>query len=275
MLAKLTLVEIAHICGGELLGADTVINEVKTDSRVDLGNALFLALEGVAFDGHDYLVSAMEKGAAAVLTHKKTSVRPAIKVADTLIAYGKIANYLRQQFNGKVIAITGSNGKTTVKDLLAQCLSTQYSVLKTLANNNNQVGVPLTLLNLQPQHDVAVIEAGTSFQGEIPKLAEIINPDIAVITNANGSHLAGLGSLKGIAIEKGALLSGLSTDGVAVLNRDDPWFGYWCSLLEQKKVISFGFTDQADMFASDIKLHKSGSTCVIQYRRTQGRNNFV
>ncbi|TBR44729.1 UDP-N-acetylmuramoyl-tripeptide--D-alanyl-D-alanine ligase [Marinomonas agarivorans] len=266
MLVTLTLAEIARICEGELVGDDAPVNGVQTDTRANLQGSLFLALKGESFDGHDYLAEAINQGAAGVLTQVETSVKPAVKVADTLTAYGKIANYLRHQFTGKVIAITGSNGKTTVKDWLSQCLSSQHKVLKTQANNNNQVGVPLTLCSLQNEHEVAIIEAGTSYKGEIPKLAKIIEPQIAVITNASGSHLDGLGSLEGIAIEKGALLSGLSTDGVAVLNRDDPWFDYWFSLVVPKKCISFGFSPQADMFASDIKLHKSGSTCVIQYR---------
>lgn len=268
MLVGVKLSDIALICGGELLGEDSVVSSVKTDTREDLTGALFIALAGESFDGHDYLSKAMDNGAEAVLTHQDTYVRPAIKVKNTLHAYGQIARHQRDLFAGKVIAITGSNGKTTVKDWLAQCLSTKAKVLKTQKNNNNQVGVPLTLLGISNEYDFAVIEAGTSYAGEIEKLAQIIGPDIAVITNANGSHFSGLGSLEGIAIEKGSLLSGLTANGVAVLNKDDAWFAYWKGLLDDSKqrLISFGFSAEADMYASDLELHKSGSKSLIHYQ---------
>lgn len=268
MLTSLKLSKIAQLCEGELSGNDAVIEYVKTDSREVLAESLFLALKGESFDGHNYLVAARKSGAVAVLGEVSTDVIPSIKVSDSLEAYGRIARHQRDCFLGKVIAITGSNGKTTVKDWLAQCLAAHFSVLKTAKNNNNQVGVPLTLLGLQNEHDVAIIEAGTSYSGEIARLANIIGPDIAIITNASGSHLSGLGSLEGVAKEKGALLSGLPDNGVAILNNDDTWFPYWRSLTENK-VLSFGFTDSADMYATDILLNKSGSTCIIHFNDAQ------
>jgi UDP-N-acetylmuramoyl-tripeptide--D-alanyl-D-alanine ligase len=266
MLVKLTLSDVAQICGGQLLGQNQELTSVKTDTRAVLKDALFVAIKGESFDGHSYIGAAIEKGAAGVLTENKTDVRPLILVDDTRQAYADIAHYFRSQFSGKLIAITGSNGKTTVKEWLSQCLEQSCNVLKTEKNNNNQIGVPLTLLGLKAEHDVAVIETGTSFVGEIEALAKITRPDVAVITNASGSHFEGFGSIEGIAKEKGALLTGLAQDGLGVLNFDDPWFSYWVSLLQGKRVLSFGFNQGADLQAKEISLSHQSSVSCLHYQ---------
>ncbi|KJZ09940.1 UDP-N-acetylmuramoylalanyl-D-glutamate--2,6-diaminopimelate ligase [Marinomonas sp. S3726] len=266
MLVELTLSDVARICGGQLLGQDLPFNGVKTDTRDVLEGALFVAIKGDSFDGHAYLEQALANGALAVLSEVRSDVSPMILVQDTRQAYADIAHHLRCEFLGKLIAITGSNGKTSVKEWLAQCLEASHKVLKTEKNNNNQIGVPLTLLGLDQSHDFAVIETGTSFVGEIPKLAQITTPDIAVITNASGSHFTGFGSIEGIAKEKGALLDGLKSKGLAVLNFDDPWFGYWSSLVGDKRVVSFGFNQGADVFAKSVTLASQSSISVLSYK---------
>ncbi len=270
MLVKLTLSDIARICDGELFGEDNAFCEIKTDTRAALEGALFVAIKGDSFDGHTYLEAAIDQGASGVLSENQVQVRPLVLVSDTRQAYADIAHYLRTQFSGSLVAITGSNGKTTVKEWLSQCLQLSCNVLKTEKNNNNQIGVPLTLLGLKAEHDVAVIEAGTSFVGEIEKLAEVTCPDIAVITNASGSHFAGFGSIEGIAKEKGALLMGLRCDGLAVLNFDDPWYSYWQSLLQGKRVLSFGFNQGADMQVKEISLSHQSSVSSVHYQGQVG-----
>lgn len=265
MLVELKLSDVARICDGQLFGEDRPFNYVKTDTRDSLDEALFVAIKGDSFDGHTYLEAALVKGAAAVLSQEPSNVRPLILVSDTRQAYADIAHHLRGEFLGKLVAITGSNGKTTVKEWLSQCLEASHKVLKTEKNNNNQIGVPLTLLGLDQFHDFAVIETGTSFVGEIPKLAQITTPDIAVITNASGSHFIGFGSIEGIAREKGALLDGLTSDGVAVLNFDDPWFDYWSSQAKGKRVVSFGFNQGADVFVKSMVLASQSSKSVLSY----------
>lgn len=264
MLINLTLSDIAQACGGELVGEDCTLSAVVTDTRKITSGCVFVALKGERFDGHDYIYQAIQNGAIAVVSDRNLDVPNYVKVADTTSAYGSIARLIRDAFKGPVVCITGSNGKTTVKDWLAQSL-TDKNVLKTRANLNNQIGVPQTLLELGADHDVAVIEAGTSFTGEIPLLANIAFPDIVILTNASGSHFEGLGGLESIAKEKGALISGSSPNASVILNADDMYFDYWCGLAGDRKVYSFGFTESASLYASNIKLGAESSSAVFHY----------
>lgn len=266
MLVELTLSDIANICGGKLLGDNRTFHYIKTDTRANLSASLYIAIKGDNFDGHDYLDAAINSGSAAVVSQVESSVRPLILVNDTRQAYADIAHHVRELFAGKLVAVTGSNGKTTVKEWLSQCLSLSLNVLKTEKNNNNQIGVPLTLLGLDVVHDVAVIETGTSFVGEIARLAKVTAPNIAIITNASGSHFSGFGSIEGIAKEKGALLGGLKNNGLAILNYDDPWFEYWVSLLGDKRLLSFGFTEGADLQANVLSLKSQSSITRLSYQ---------
>ena len=264
MLVNLALSDIAHACGGELVGNDCEINAVVTDTRQITPGCIFVALKGERFDGHDYVGQAIDSGALAVVSERNVDVQNYIKVSNAILAYGAIARLVRDVFKGKVVCITGSNGKTTVKDWLAQSLSDK-NVLKTRANLNNQIGVPQTLLELEADQEVAVIEAGTSFTGEIPLLARVAYPDIVILTNASGSHFEGLGDLESIAKEKGGLISGASPDASVVLNADDEYFHYWCGLAKQREVYSFGFTETASLYASDIVLGSESSSALFHY----------
>ncbi|QRV23735.1 UDP-N-acetylmuramoyl-tripeptide--D-alanyl-D-alanine ligase [Marinomonas foliarum] len=264
MLINLTLSDIAQACDGELVGADCLIGSVVTDTRNISPGCVFVALQGERFDGHDYASQAIDNGALAVVSDREINVPSYVKVRDTTLAYGAIARLVRDAFQGDIVCITGSNGKTTVKDWLAQSLADK-NVLKTRANLNNQIGVPQTLLELEAGQEVAVIEAGTSFTGEIPLLARIAYPDIVILTNASGSHFEGLGDLESIAKEKGGLISGASPNARVVLNADDAYFHYWCELAEQREVYSFGFTESARLYASDIELGSESSSALFHY----------
>jgi UDP-N-acetylmuramoyl-tripeptide--D-alanyl-D-alanine ligase len=264
MLINLNLSDIAQACGGQLIGEDRQLSAVITDTRKITPGCVFVALKGERFDGHDYIGQALQEGAVGVVSDRDVDMPNYVKVADTILAYGAIARLIRDAFKGPVVCITGSNGKTTVKDWLAQSLDNK-NVLKTRANLNNQIGMPQTLLELDAGHDVAVIEAGTSFTGEIPLLAKIAFPDIVILTNASGSHFEGLGGIESIAKEKGALISGSSPSASVVLNADDVYFDYWCGLAEGRKVYSFGFTESAVLYASDIKLGAESSSAVFHY----------
>lgn len=265
MLVSLSLSDVALACDGELVGDDQSLSSIVTDTRRIVPGCLFVALRGERFDGHDFIGQALSAGAVAVLSEVALEGVCHVKVANTLEAYGRIANLMRQAFTGPVICITGSNGKTTVKDWLAQSLSCR-NVLKTRANLNNQIGLPQTLLELQSDHQVAVIEAGTNYPGEIANLAHIAAPDLVILTNASGSHFEGLGSLEGIAKEKGCLISGAAQNATVILNSDDDFFGYWCGLADQRKVLSFGFTEQADLYAKDIELGADSSRAIFCYQ---------
>ncbi|WP_100185552.1 UDP-N-acetylmuramoyl-tripeptide--D-alanyl-D-alanine ligase [Marinomonas sp. BSi20584] len=264
MLINLALSDIAEACGGQLIGENCVLNAVITDTRKITSGCVFVALKGERFDGHDYIGQAVQEGAVGVVSDRDVDAPNYVKVVDTTLAYGVIARLIRDAFKGPVVCITGSNGKTTVKDWLAQSL-TDENVLKTRANLNNQIGVPQTLLELDADHDVAVIEAGTSFTGEIPLLAKIAFPDIVILTNASGSHFEGLGGIEDIAKEKGALISGSSPNASIILNADDEYFDYWCSLAGDRQVYSFGFTESADLYVSDIELDAESSLAVFHY----------
>lgn len=265
MLIKLSLSEVAQVCNGELIGPDKQVDAVVTDTRKIFARCLYIALKGKRFDGHDYVVDAIKAGAVGVVSDRYIDVTSYVKVADTKLAYGRIARLVRNAFTGPVICITGSNGKTTVKEWLAQSLL-EKNVLKTRANLNNRIGVPQTLLELDCHHEIAVIEAGTSVPGEIERLANIALPDVVVLTNASGSHFEGFGNLEGISREKGFLISGAASDAIIILNSDDPFFDYWRRLAGARRVYSFGFTESADLYAHDIALGAESSTAIMHYQ---------
>ncbi len=265
MLIDLTLLDIAQACGGELIGINQDVRVVVTDTRKITSGCVFVALKGERFDGHDYAVKAVEEGAIGVVSERSVDVPSYVRVADTRLAYGCIARLIRDSFKGPVVCITGSNGKTTVKDWLAQSFP-ERNVLKTRANLNNKIGVPQTLLELERCHDIAVIEAGTSVPGEIECLADIAFPDVVVLTNASGSHFEGFGSLEGIALEKGCLISGAKPDATIILNADDGFYHYWCSLVGVRRVLSFGFHERADLYAFDLVLGAKSSSAMFSYK---------
>lgn len=266
MLRNFSLSQIAELCDGVLVGSDHTAIDIVTDTRAIKVGCLFVAIKGERFDGHDYAQLALEKGAVGVLSENDIAVAPYIKVDDTVVAYGVLARAVREAFTGPVVAITGSNGKTTVKDWLAQSF-TEKNVLKTRANLNNQIGVPQTLLEITQKHDVAIVEAGTSYPGEIKKLAKIICADVVILTNASGSHFEGFGSLKSIAVEKGELISGAKDGATIILNANDRYFDYWQQLAKHRRVRSFGFCSTADLYAHDVILEAESSKAIFTYEQ--------
>ena len=254
------LSEVAKAVNGKLLGedlgagigADVELQSVGTDSRNIVKNQLFIAIKGEHFDGNTFASEAIKQGAAAVLvSDSNTQARPALVVADTRLALGALAKYWRNKFTLPLVAVTGSNGKTTVKEMIVAILSAaNKSVLATQGNLNNDIGMPMTLLNLQQKHDVAVIEMGMNHLGEIDYLTHIAQPTVAVINNAGTAHIGEVGSRDNIAKAKGEIFAGLANDGIAVINADDDYAGDWKSLNVGKKIITFGFNKPADVSAT-------------------------
>lgn len=229
-----------HYCGQP---DEVRFQGLATDTRVLPAGALFIALCGERFDGHEFLPVAQARGAAGALVSRLQPDRalPQIVVPDTLIALGRLAAGWRQHFRSPLIALTGSNGKTTVKEMLASILAAgrPESVLATRGNLNNHIGVPLTLGRLGSE-DYAVIEMGANHAGEIAYLTALACPDVALITNAGPAHLEGFGSLDGVARAKGEIYAGLSDEGIAVINAEDAYADYWRSLNRGRTLIDFG-----------------------------------
>ena len=243
----LGLSEIAIMTGGVLHGKDRQINSVSTDSRTVQNDQLFIALVGENFDAHDFIAS-IENKAAAVFVHKKMDCEiPQIIVEDTLKSLGVFAAVWRQQFVKPLIGLTGSNGKTTVKEMLAAILATKGNVMATFGNLNNDIGMPLTLLRLRDNIDYAVIEMGANHFGEIDYLSNIARPGIAILNNAGAAHLEGFGDVKGVSRAKAEIFNGLNQEGVAVINADDRYADYWLSCNKGRKTVTFGFDEQAEV----------------------------
>ncbi len=243
------LSEAAGYMDGELLSDEEAwVASVGSDSRNIAQQELFFALKGENFDGHRYAEQALKQGASAVvISDAACKARPAILVKDTLLALGALAKSWRDTFTLPVIAITGSNGKTTVKEMLTSILKAASTkpdaVLATVGNLNNHIGMPMTLLKIRKQHAFAVIEMGMNHLGEIDYLTRVAQPNVAVINNAGTAHIGELGSRDNIAKAKGEIFAGLSDDGIAVINADDDYAEYWKSLNAGKKIITFGLSN--------------------------------
>lgn len=239
---------------GQFYGADVSFSSVGTDSRAIQNNQLFIALKGEHFDGHNFVQSALEQGAAAVmLSTAMENISPALQVADTRLGLGQLAAYWRSTLNIPLVAITGSSGKTTVKEMLASILKAaaghDEAVLATQGNLNNDIGMPLTLLKLNAQHQYAVIEMGMNHLGEISYLTNLAKPSVALVNNAGTAHIGELGSVEAIARAKGEIFEGLADDGTAIINADDDFAPFWRSLIGNKKILSFGINNTADVNA--------------------------
>ncbi|MDA8389827.1 MAG: UDP-N-acetylmuramoyl-tripeptide--D-alanyl-D-alanine ligase [Gammaproteobacteria bacterium] len=246
----MTLQEIARAVGGRLAGPDAVCNGVVTDTRAKVAGALFVALAGERFDGHAFLAKAKEQGAAGALTTRPPAQTepPAIVVDDTRAALGRLAAYWRNKHSARVVAVTGSNGKTTVKEMIALILAQAGPTIATAGNLNNDIGMPLTLLRLRPEHRYAVIEIGMNRPGEIAALSAIAGPDVAVVTNAGHAHLEGLGTTRAVAAEKGQIYRALRAGGVAVINADQPYAAAWRHAWSGR-TITYGLEAAADVSA--------------------------
>jgi len=248
-----TLAAAADSMHGELHGADRSFNGVSTDTRSLKQGELFVALQGPNFDGCDYVGQARDKGAAgAVVPRVVDADISQIAVDDSKRALGELGAAWRQQLSPVVVGVTGSNGKTTLKELTAACLATAAPTLATHGNLNNDIGMPLMLTRIEDRHRFAVLEMGANHAGEIAYLTALAKPDIVVITNAGAAHLEGFGSLDGVARAKGEILCGESRPKVAILNADDRYFDYWSKLVEDIQLLTFGIEADADVYARNI-----------------------
>lgn len=255
---QMTLSELANILSTNHPKKDITFTGVSTDTRKIVSGNLFVALKGEQFDGHDFIQEAIKKGAVAALVSQKVDdTIPQIVVDDTLAALGKMSANWRNRFPIPFIGITGSNGKTTLKNMTASILraacENPTAVLATEGNFNNAIGLPLTLLRLNKNHHYGVIEMGMNHFGEIAYLTNLAKPAVAAITNAAAAHLEGLKSVEGVAKAKGEIFQGLNENGVAILNRDDPYFNYWCNLIGTRKYLTFGLQYPADITATFVE----------------------
>lgn len=253
-----TVSGVANLFESAYVGADRRWQGVSTDTRTLSGGQLFFALNGPNFRGTDFVAAARERGAAAAVVEMPVDdVLPQIPVADTRLALGRLGSDWRSQLEITVIGVTGSNGKTTVKQMLAACLGP--GAYATRGNLNNEIGVPLTLAELDSGHDFAVIEMGANHAGEIGYLASLVLPDVAVVTNAGPSHLEGFGSVEGVARAKGELFAALGAGATAIINRDDIYHELWASLATPARKFFFGHDDRADCYPRSIKLDAKGA----------------
>jgi UDP-N-acetylmuramoyl-tripeptide--D-alanyl-D-alanine ligase len=242
-----TLASVATRLGARLVGPDASFGAVSTDTRSLAPGALFVALRGERFDGNDFVIEADAKGAAGALVSRLShTVMPQIEVADTRQAIGEMAVAWRHNFVLPVIAVTGSAGKTTVKELIASIVGLRHRTCVTRGNLNNEIGVPLTLMRLTRDDELLVVELGANHAGEIAALSRLAAPTVGVITNAGAAHLAGFGSLAGVAAAKGELLDGLPADGTAVLNADDAFVDEWRRRAAPRRIVTFGADAAAD-----------------------------
>lgn len=248
------LQEFARLTEAQLVGENCTFGSVSTDTRSLQAGALFVALTGPNFDGHDFVAAAAERGAAAALVQRPLDVAlPQIVVSDPLAALSTFAREWRRQFQIPVIGVTGSNGKTTTKEIIGAILSQLGPCLITRGNLNNHIGVPLMLLELNSTHRFAVIEMGANHQGEIEHLVGIAEPVIGIVTNAGAAHLEGFGDLQGVANGKGEMFCGLPANGIAVINADDAFASQWRENRASDKVLTFGFEQQADFMAHKVQ----------------------
>ena len=248
-----SLASAADCMNGMLRGDDHGFAVVSTDTRTLRDGELFFALQGPNFNGRDYLTTAKANGAAgAVVSAFVDEEISQIKVDDTRKALGRFGAMWRQQHDVTVIGITGSNGKTTLKELIRACLSQQAPTLATQGNLNNDIGMPMMLARIDDRHRFAVFEMGANHAGEIAYLAALASPDVVVITNAAAAHLEGFGSVEGVAHAKGEILQNARRPRAAVLNADDEYFEYWASLVEDVSTVSFGLSASADVYADEI-----------------------
>jgi UDP-N-acetylmuramoyl-tripeptide--D-alanyl-D-alanine ligase len=267
MMHELLLSQLADIMDAEVLGPANggLVGGVSTDTRSLQPGDVYVALRGERFDGHAFAAQALQQGALAVVVDHPLEVSgPQFLVHDTLAALSRLAAWQRRQFKGPVVGITGSSGKTTVKQLMASVLAQRFRTWMTQGNLNNHIGVPLTLLALSAEHEAAVIEMGASGLGEIAATACLVQPDVAIVTNASDSHLQGFGSLQGVVTTKGELLDHIAADGCAVLNADDAHFDQWQLRSRDHAVLSFGLSEDADVSACDIRTSLDGVQFTLQ-----------
>lgn len=250
------LSQVSKAVGGELLGADVSLKNVSINTRSDCEGRLFVALKGDNFDAHAFVQQAAEAGASALLVEQKVeSNLPTVTVKDTHQALMSLAAWWRAQFSIPMIAITGSVGKTTVKEMLACIFAELGKGVVTEGNLNNEIGAPLTLMRLCEDDLYAIVEMGMNHAGEIERISKMTQPNIALVNNAAAAHLEGLGSIQAVAKAKGEIYQGLSNDGVAIINADDEFADTWQQLAESHQVLTFALNSKADVTASYKELN--------------------
>lgn len=262
---------LAKVLATDYQGGNQQVTNINTDTRSLCNGEVFLALQGPNFDGHKFVQQAKDKGAIAAIVSRKVDIDlPQFVVADTRLALGEIGAAVMAEVSPKTIAITGSVGKTTVKEMCAAILSGHGEVLATKGNFNNDIGVPLTLLRLEPKHQYAVIELGANHIGEIAYTAAMTKPDVAVVCNVAAAHIEGFGSLQGVATAKGEIYDGLKEHGVAIVNCDSDYSDYWQEKLQGRQVKCFSTSQKLDIWAEEVSLdeqaHASFYICTAVQR---------
>jgi UDP-N-acetylmuramoyl-tripeptide--D-alanyl-D-alanine ligase len=262
------LAELACVTGGVLSGSNAAFGAVISDSRALEPGALFVALRGERFDGHQFVPEAQQKGAAGALVERQVAAAlPQVVVPDALAGLTAFAAAWRRAFDGRVVGITGSNGKTTVKEMTGAILACEGPTLVTRGNLNNHIGVPLTLCRLEASHRYAVVEMGANHQREIAHLAAIGRPDVGLVINAGPAHLEGFGGLEGVAKGKGEMFEALGIDGTAVINADDRFAAYWHGLARGAgRIVTFGMRERADFSAQDVQSRASDGVFVSEFQ---------
>ncbi len=263
---KRTLADVAAVTGGELQGNDGAFGVVSTDTRHLTAGALFVGLKGPNFDGAEFAVAAAERGAAGALVERKTDAQlPQIVVPDALRALQTLARTWRQDFTLPIVAVAGSNGKTTVKGMTEAILAQGGACMATQGNLNNHIGVPLTLLRLDATFESAVVELGANRIGDVAELMALALPTVGLITNAGAEHLEGFGDLDGVAAGEGEAVACLGPQGTAVINADDAYADYWRGLAGARRVTTFGMRAAADFKARDVLQNIEGGGFVTRF----------
>lgn len=277
------LSEAASATSGNLSGKDVRIRAINIDTRKAKAGELFVALRGPNFNGHEFIDQALERQlGAAMIDQPVSSSLPTLRVSDTHQALKMMAAYWRNKFQIPIIAITGSNGKTTTREMVGAIMGSALSGLMTRGNLNNDIGVPFTLLRLRHSDRYAVIEMGMNHRGEIAALSKMTRPDVALITNVAEAHLQGVGSIQQVAAAKVEIVEGLQTQGIMVINRDDEFYNYWSTQAAHLRQLSFGLSDSAEIWAeyelyedrSRLLLHSPAGDCRIELALA-GRHNVV
>ncbi|WP_312671447.1 UDP-N-acetylmuramoyl-tripeptide--D-alanyl-D-alanine ligase [Pseudescherichia sp.] len=263
---SVTLNELAQILSGELHGQSLTIDAVTTDTRQLTPGCLFVALKGERFDAHDFAEQAKAGGAGALLVSRKLDCDlPQLVVKDTRLAFGEIGAWVRQQVPTRVVALTGSSGKTSVKEMTAAILGECGNTLYTAGNLNNDIGVPMTLLRLTKAHQYAVIELGANHQGEIAWTVSLTRPEAALVNNLAAAHLEGFGSLAGVAKAKGEIFTGLPLNGVAIMNADNNDWLNWQSVIGERKIWRFSpNAANSDFTANNVHVTSQGTHFTLQ-----------
>lgn len=270
MITPLSLLRVAEELSAKVVGEDITFEHVCTDTRAIKPGDLFVALRGENFDAHDFLITAQKNGASALVVEKASDqiTIPQLVVPDTTLALGSISALVRSQFSGAVIAITGSCGKTTVKEMVAAILSCRGKVHATRGNFNNHIGMPLTIFELAVVDDFAVLEMGASAGGEIGYLTQLAKPDIALVNNVMPAHVEGFGSVDAIARAKSEIYQGLNSNGIAIVNLDDNYASDMiCGLGDQKRLTFSLFDCKADIHAENIKVNSDSTMFTLCYAK--------